>query len=277
MTYDIGEANSMPPGKQVTNLGINTIFPRRHQVPTILAVGSHPDDIEVGCGGTLKAFADLGYKVYGVILTDGERGGDRKERLKEASTSAKILGLESIFFEHLEDGKVSFNVDTVSTIEKYVKTLQPQKVITHSKEDRHQDHWGCSCATQAAARRSVKEILMYEVYGSTTASFNPHYIVDISETIKSKLSSLKVHRSQIGKGVLNLDGLKEHAGSIGKQHGYKYAEAFEINHLLFDREKLATEFNAFRLATNSLVPYHYRYYSEPKQRMEKSHGNTRKY
>ena len=267
---------SMPLEKKVTNLGINTVFPRRHHVPTILAIGAHPDDIEAGCGGTLKVFADLGYKVYGVILTDGERGGNRTERLKEASASAKILGLKNIFFEHLEDGKVPFNIDTVNAIEKYIKTLQPRKVITHTKEDRHQDHWNCSCATQAAARKSVKEILMYEIYGSTISSFIPHYIVDISETIKFKLSSLRVHQSQVSRGVLNLEGLKEHAGSIGKEHGYKYAEAFEINHLLFDREKLAIEFNAFKLATDPLAPYHFHYHKS-QQRMEKGHGITRKY
>jgi LmbE family N-acetylglucosaminyl deacetylase len=243
--------------KQETNKSTNQIFLNRTQVPTILAIGAHPDDIEVGCGGTLKVLADLGYKVYGVILTDGERGGDREKRLEEASASARILGLENIFFEHFYDGKVLFDVDTVTAIEKYIQKLQPQKIFTHTKEDRHQDHWSCSCATRAAARRSVKEILMYEIYGSTTVSFTPHYIVDISEAIKFKLSSLKVHQSQVRKGVLSLEGLKERAGSIGKEHGYKYAEAFEINHLLFDIERLTIEFNASKHANNPPANYHY--------------------
>jgi len=262
--------------KKVTNLDTDTIFPKQHHVPTILAVGAHPDDIEAGCGGTLKVFADLGYKVYGVILTDGERGGNRKERLKEASASAKILGLEDIFFEHLEDGKVPFNIDTVNAVEKYIKALQPQKVITHTKEDRHQDHWNCSCVTQAAARKRVKEILMYEIYGSTTSFFIPHYIVDVSEAIKFKLSSLRAHQSQVSRGVLNLEGLKEHAGSVGKEHGYEYAEAFEINHLLFDRQKLTNEFNAFKLAADPLAPYHF-HHQKSQQKMEKGHGIARKY
>jgi len=200
VTCDTGDHYTMPPRKQETNLGCNPIFLNIYHGPTILAIGAHPDDIEVGCGGILKALADLGYKVYGVTLTDGERGGDREQRLKEASASARILGLEQVFFEHLEDGKVPFDVDTVSIIEKYIQNLQPHKVFTHTNRDRHQDHWGCSCATQAAARRGVKEIFMYEIYGSTTADFNPHYIVDISETIKCKLSSLKAHQSQVRKG-----------------------------------------------------------------------------
>lgn len=250
--------------KQETNQGPNPIFLNRNKVPTILAIGAHPDDIEVGCGGTLKVLADLGYKVYGVILTDGEKGGDREKRLREASSSARILGLENIFFEHFYDGKVLFDVDTVTAIEKHIQKFQPQKIFTHAKEDRHQDHWSCSCATQAAARRSVKEILMYEIYGSTTSCFAPHYIVDISEAIKSKIASLKVHQSQLEKGVLNLEGLREHAGSIGKEHGYKYAEAFEINHLLFDRERLVSEFNAFKLASSPLAHYHYHNHLEAK-------------
>jgi len=243
--------------KKGTNLGSNPIFLKRNQVPTILAIGAHPDDIEVGCAGTLKLLASLGYMVYGVILTDGERGGDREKRLKEAFISARILGLENVFFEHFEDGKVPFDVDTVTAIEEYIQDLQPWKVFTHTKEDRHQDHWNCSCATQAAARKGVREILMYEVYGSTTSSFVPHYVVDISETIEYKLASLKVHQSQIGKGVLNIEGIREHAGSLGKEYGYKYAENFEINHLLFDRARLTLEFNALKHANNTFAPYHY--------------------
>lgn len=208
---------------------------------TALAIGAHPDDVTVGCGGMLRVLADLGYRVYGVVLTDGERGGDGEERIKEASASARVLGLEDMFFEHLEDGRLHFDVDTVSIIEKYIKDLQPQRVFTHTKQDRHQDHWNCSCATQAAARKGVKEILMYEVYRSTTSSFIPHYITDISETIDWKMKALEMHRSQIRKGTLNLEGVKEHAGSIGKEYGYQYAEAFEINHILFDRERLKME------------------------------------
>jgi len=210
---------------------------------TILAIGAHPDDIEAGCGGMLKALASLGYKVYGVVLTDGERGGDGKKRLKEAGASAKILGLEKVFFEHLEDGKLSFDIDTITILDKYITEFKPQKVFTHSRNDRHQDHINCSDATIAAARKGVKDILMYEVYGSTKPSFMPHYIMDISETMKYKLKALKKHKSQIEKGTLNLEGLREHAGSLGREYGCRYAEAFEVNHMLFNQERLRLEFN----------------------------------
>jgi len=255
MTYDTGDIDTMLPEKETGDQ--NLIFLKRNQVPTVLAIGAHPDDIEVGCGGTLKVLADLGYEVYGVILTDGERGGYREKRLEEASISAKVIGLKKVFFEHLEDGKVPFNIDTVATIEKYIHNIQPQKVFTHSKQDRHQDHWSCSCATQAATRRGIKEVLMYEIYGSTTSSFDPHYVVDISEVIKCKLLSVKAHQSQVRKGVLNLEGIKEHAGSVGKGYGYEYAETFEINHLFFDLDRLANEFNAFKQAINSSAPHYF--------------------
>lgn len=208
---------------------------------TILAIAAHPDDIEVGCGGMLKALANLGYRVYGLILTDGERGGDGEQRLKEASASARILGLEKVFFEHLEDGRLPFDIDTITVIEGYIDKLKPQKVLTHTKCDRHQDHVNCSNATTAATRKGVNDILMYEVYCSTKPSFIPHYIMDISETIECKLKALEKHQSQIEKGTLNLEGLKEHAGSIGKEYGCQYAEAFEINHMLFNFERLRLE------------------------------------
>jgi len=209
---------------------------------TILAIGAHPDDIEIGCGGMLRTLANLGYKVYGVVLTDGERGGDGEIRLKEASASARILGLEKVFFEHMKDGKLSFDIDTVTILDGYIDKLKPQKVFTHSGNDRHQDHVNCSDATIAAARRGVNDILMYEVYGPTKPSFIPHYIMDVSETMECKLKALRKHQSQIQKGTLNLEGLKEHAGSLGKEYGCRYAEAFEVNHMLFNLERLQLEF-----------------------------------
>lgn len=214
---------------------------RERKTATILAIGAHPDDIEVGCGGTLQVLTELGYEVHGIILTDGERGGNGKERVQEALISGRTLGLKNVFFEHLEDGKLYFDADTVNIIEEYIKKLQPQKVFSHSRQDRHQDHWNCARITQAAARKGVNDILMYEIYGSALSSFTPHYITDISETINSKLASIKAHQSQVKKGTLNLEGLREHAGSVGKEYGYRYGEAFEINHLLFNRERFAAE------------------------------------
>jgi LmbE family N-acetylglucosaminyl deacetylase len=208
---------------------------------TILAIGAHPDDIEVGCGGMLRVLVNLGYKVYGIVLTDGESGGDGERRLKEAAASARILGLEGVFFEHLEDGRLPFNIDTVTIMDRYIAKFKPQKVFTHSRNDRHQDHVNCSDATIAAARKGVKDILMYEVYGPTKPFFMPHFIMDVSETIECKLKAVKKHKSQIEKGTLNLQGLKEHAGSIGKEYGCRYAEAFEINHTLFNPERLKLE------------------------------------
>lgn len=223
-------------GKIVPNRGV--VLPPSE---TILAIGAHPDDIEVGCGGMIKALVNLGYKVYGVILTDGESGGDGKRRLREATASAKILGLEEIFFEHLKDGRLPFDIDTVTIIDEYIEKVKPQKVFTHSRNDRHQDHINCSDATIAAARKGVYDILMYEVYGSTKPSFMPHFIMDVSETIECKLKAVKKHRSQIEKGTLNLEGLKERSGALGKEYGCKYAEAFEINHMLFNLNRLKLE------------------------------------
>lgn len=204
---------------------VEQLFPTQ----TVLVVSAHPDDYEIGCGGTIKLFTGSGFKVYGLILTDGERGGHGEKRMKDAKISAKFLGMKDVFFGRKTDGKVTDDIDHVDAIERIIKQVSPDMVLTHSVHDRHQDHRHCSTATTAAAR-NVPTLLMYETQNST--QFEPHFFFNITKTLKDKIKALKVHTCQIKKGSIDLEAVKATARYRGLQFNVKYAEGFEINHML---------------------------------------------
>jgi len=202
------------------------------EVTNILAVGSHPDDVELGCGGTLAKHIFNGDEVFVVILTNGEQGGHCAER-KECLGSLIHLGIpeSNIFFGNFPDGYVIDNQKTVEYIESIIRRYNITRVYTHSPKDRHQDHRNCSNAVSSAARK-VPEIFLFEG-PSTLSVFEPHYFICINEDgLNKKLDSLKKYESQIKKGIVNLRAIEQLAGFIGAKHGSNYGEAFEINHIL---------------------------------------------
>ena len=84
---------------------------------TVLAVGAHPDDVELGCAGTLALHKLSGDKVYLLVLTKGEASGDPEVREKECKQVAKILGVDGLFFGGLADTKILDGRETVDAIE----------------------------------------------------------------------------------------------------------------------------------------------------------------
>lgn len=197
----------------------------------ILVVGAHPDDIELGCGGSIAKHLDLGDNVFILIMTNGENGDHHYDR-EECLNSLKILGIksENIFFGNFPDGNLIDNNITVSFIEKYINKFSINKVYTHSPEDRHQDHRNCSNAVSSAARK-IPEILLFQG-PSTKVNFEPHYFVQLSENeLKKKIEALSCYESQIKKGIVNLKQIQSIAGANGVHCNSNYAEAFSINHI----------------------------------------------
>jgi LmbE family N-acetylglucosaminyl deacetylase len=197
----------------------------------ILAVGAHPDDIELGCAATLAKHVELGDSVYVLILTEGERGGHTKNK-RECLASLEKLGIRrrNIIFGAFKDGYLSDDLSTVALIEKYINLFKITKVYTHHPDDRHQDHRNCSNAVSSAARK-VPEILLFQ--GPSTRFFDPHYFVEVSASqIGKKIAALSCYKSQVKKGTIN-PAVQE---SLARFHGYSqsidYVEAFAVNHML---------------------------------------------
>jgi len=205
----------------------------------IFAIGAHPDDIELGCGGTIIKHIENGDSVFVLILSNGEKGY-HDVLGEECKSSLGLLGIpeENIFFGNLPDGFISDNQNTVDIIESYIKKLRITRIYTHFSNDRHQDHRNCSNAVSSAARRGVNEIFLFQG-PSTRVPFDAHYFIGLSkEHHEKKINALKCYKSQIKKGIVDIHTIENIVKYNGSQHGSAYAEAFAINHVFIGENEI---------------------------------------
>jgi LmbE family N-acetylglucosaminyl deacetylase len=199
------------------------------QRKVVLAIGAHPDDIELGCGATLAKFKDMGYAVHGMVMTSGEKGNAHinksVNRKAEAKKGASILGLDSIEVFDFKDTALSTQMNEIkSKIEETIKKVDAQVIITQSPHDVHQDHRAVFEATKIAAR-GARSILCFEDV-STEPDFSANYFVDVTEYVDDKIKAVKTHQTQNGKYYMHPDGIRGRAAHRGLQAGVPYAEAF---------------------------------------------------
>ena len=197
----------------------------------VLAVGSHPDDIELGCGGTLALHALKGDITHALVLTLGETSGDPKVRRKECLRAAKVLGLRGVTFGSFKDGRIPDGFDTIQVIEKAINDIRANLIYTHTFRDTHQDHRNTAQATLAAGRY-VPNILMFET-PSTLRDFIPNFYVDISGTTRDKVKATRLYRSQKGKFWIESRAIYSLMRYRGFQAKVQFAEAFEVAKFLF--------------------------------------------
>lgn len=175
---------------------------RRRQAETqrkdvVLAIGAHPDDVEIGVGGILAAHAHAGDDLTVLTLSRGARGGDADSRQHESLAAAEMLGAR-LFLKDLVDTEISGGGPTVRLIEEVVREVQPDIVYTHSPHDRHQDHRAVSEATVVATRR-VSTVACYQS-PSATIDYRPTRFVRIDSFLARKLELLECFRSQTTAG-----------------------------------------------------------------------------
>lgn len=197
----------------------------------ILAVGPHPDDIELGCYGTLAKHYSLGSEIAFVVLTYGGNGGEVEVRKKESLESAKILGAK-IYYGELEDTKITDGLDTISVIEKAIKDFRPTVIIVNSANDTHQDHRNTSRAAVSAAR-FVPTVLFYQT-PSSSRSFDPKVFVDITDYIDTKIEAVRIHKSQGGNVYMADKAVRGLAEFLGFQiyKGGRCYEGFEVHQII---------------------------------------------
>jgi len=202
----------------------------------VLAVGGHPDDIELGCAGTLAMHKLNGDEVYLLVLTKGEASGDAAVRERECQQSAEILGVDGLFFGGLEDTRVHDGRTTIDAIENVVRQVKPDIIYSPTCKDTHQDHRNTGYATLSAGR-NCKMILLYEG-ASTQRDFAPQVFVDIEETFELKKKVMNVFGSQLNNNrgsyfaaAKAVEGLARYRGY---QAGVNVAEAFEVGRFIFE-------------------------------------------
>ncbi|HEX9655495.1 MAG TPA: PIG-L deacetylase family protein, partial [Bacteroidota bacterium] len=196
---------------------------------SVLAVGAHPDDIELGCGGALAKFKDNGYKVCGLVITSGERGNillaQGIDRKAEAANGATAMGLDELWVCNFKDTELNTQMNDIkSVIEEKIRTTNAEIVITQSPNDIHQDHKAVFDATKIAAR-GARTLLCYEDV-STEPHFIPNYFVDITDYMEDKIQAVESHKTQKHRLYMQPDSIKGRASHRGMQSGVKYAEAF---------------------------------------------------
>jgi LmbE family N-acetylglucosaminyl deacetylase/tetratricopeptide (TPR) repeat protein len=192
----------------------------------VLALGAHPDDIELGCAGFLLKLKASGARVYGLTLTKGEIGAARQGlREKEAQRAAAFLGLNGYEVLDFPDTGLSEVIPELkAAIEAKIKELKATMVLMHTDVDVHGDHRAVFAATREAAR-AVPTVLCYEDV-STTNQFTPDLYVDISGYIEDHLRACAFHRTQDHRTYMDAHVLQGRAAHRGLQIGVHFALAF---------------------------------------------------
>ncbi len=214
----------------------------------ILAIGAHPDDIELGCGGLLLKAARQEHDVFMYTLTRGSASGDPEERTKELIQSAKFIGAKRLWIDNFEDTKLSLNSELINHIEFFVNKADPDIVITHSPCDTHHDHRAVAASTVEAGR-FIPNILSYEI--PVTRDFKPQVYYDISDVIDDKIELINIFWSQRSKMFLKsnaIRGLAEYRALQSRLNSsVTCVEAFEVQKLCF-----GNEFNLLKVPAESI-------------------------
>jgi LmbE family N-acetylglucosaminyl deacetylase len=194
----------------------------------VLAIGAHPDDIEIAAGAALAKFRDAGYHIIGLVLTQGEKGGHEDVRPGEARRGADFLGLDEIETLDLCDTRLNEQInDVITAIETKVRKIGPDIIFTHSNHDLHQDHQVVYEATLRAARSTRTTILCYES-PSVTQDFHPTYFIDVDKYVDVKIAAIREHWDQRNKPYMKPELVRGKLAFRGAQAKVDYAEGFEV-------------------------------------------------
>jgi LmbE family N-acetylglucosaminyl deacetylase len=189
----------------------------------ILAIGAHPDDVEIGCGGTLLYLKSVvNAEIHVLLMTRGTKGNcDVDSRKLEQEQACKILGVTRFYCPELPDTNITIKA-AIDVIEELVNVVNPNYIWTHYKDDTHQDHRIVAEATISACRNR-SNVLYYESFSSE--NFNPMLFVDIEGTLQSKCEVVAAHKTQEERLHL-VDYVKMLAKQRAHRTGLKYVEGF---------------------------------------------------
>jgi bacillithiol biosynthesis deacetylase BshB1 len=223
----------------------------------ILVIGAHPDDVEIGCGGTIAHYKKRGKKIGVLDLTNGEPTpfGTVEKRLAEAKAASEILRLDVRITLDMTNRYIENTIDNRKKVSEVIRKYKPNIIITHPLDDWHPDHVACHQIVNAAKFQAklTKTESEYPEYSPKYIFYFDHshmkdknrkldFLIDISDSIKDKIDALKAYKSQFvdnNKHLRIFDYIRERAGYLGYQIGVKYAEGFITpEYLMVDFENL---------------------------------------
>ncbi len=224
----------------------------------ILAIGAHPDDVEISCGGTLALAVRQGFTVGVLDLTRGELGtnGTPEERALEAAEAAKILGIGTRKNAGLPDGGVNAgDPEHVRRVVEIFRSLRPAILFSHFPMDRHPDHMEASALVDrawylAGLRQFAAAGTPHRAEGryhyASRIGFTPTFVVDITPVWEEKTKAILAHRTQVDRGATSrvtplndpefLARIEARARHYGGQIGARYGEPFHTTEPIGFRE-----------------------------------------
>ena len=219
----------------------------------VLAIGVHPDDVELGCSGTILVALSEGKKVGIVDLTRGELGtrGSAEIRKTEAANAAKVLGVHVRENLGLADGFFLNDEVHQRKVIMMIRKYQPEIILCNAPEDRHPDHGRSSkLVSDAAFLSGLRKIETgldgvnqeawrpkYVFHYLQDRFLQPHFVVDVSDHMDKKIESILSYTTQFYNPELDepqtyisspdfMESVKARAMMLGKRIGVKYAEGY---------------------------------------------------
>jgi bacillithiol biosynthesis deacetylase BshB1 len=219
----------------------------------VLAIGAHPDDVELTCGGTVIKLVKQGRSVGILDLTEGELGtrGDRKTRAREAAKAAAVMGVAVRENLKLPDGNIESHMDNRLRLVRVIRALQPDVLLFPYPVDRHPDHERAHILCREAWFSAGLQKVPTSVRGKSQApfrprayylfmhwyEFDPSFIVDVSAEFEQRMETMRAYRSQFydpasreRETVLStpefLEMIRTKLEYYGDRIGKKYGEPF---------------------------------------------------
>lgn len=219
----------------------------------ILAVGVHPDDVELGCSGTIINAIAEGKKVGIIDLTQGELGtrGTIETRYTEATAAAKVMGVSARENLKMDDGFFKHDKKNIREVIRAIRKYQPEIILCNAPEDRHPDHGRSAKLVAEAAFLSGLRKIETKEDGKMQAAWRPtyvfHYIqdrflqpsfvIDITESFEKKMEAILCYKTQFNSPGTDepqtyisspqfMETVKARALMLGKRIGVQYAEGF---------------------------------------------------
>ena len=224
----------------------------------ILAIGAHPDDVELGCSGAILVELKNGKKVGIVDLTQGELGtrGSPEIRCKEANNAAKLMGVPVRENLKLNDGFFQNDRDHQMKVIRSIRKFQPEIILGNALEDRHPDHGRAArLISDAAFLSGLHKINTTDDDGKPQQAWRPKYVfhfiqdrylepsfvIDITDVFEEKMKAISCYTTQFYTGLDNggdepqsyistpdfLESIVARARMMGKRIGVKYGEGFQ--------------------------------------------------
>jgi N-acetylglucosamine malate deacetylase 1 len=200
---------------------------------TVLAIGAHPDDLELAIGGTL---ARLAREASRVVMAVVSIPADFDTRRAEARQAAAILGCElRLLVEsgccRIDDMK---SYQLVGMLDALVRDLQPAAVLTHSACEFHRDHIAVHNACLSTQRLKPFDFFHFgpTMTRAVPVPFHPRAYIDVSDTIELKMKAIEAHLTQFGGRGLDSEMYRDLARLNGRMVGVKYAEGLDVSRML---------------------------------------------